>query len=821
MAKKSVNFKSFLNSTVEDVEVRTMTEQKLMVTAYENRGSLQFQDVVVIATMPKIVGEKFSDPLPSKPHGAAAGGAGAGGATGGAAAAGGGVSKGPPVVVPSGFNLTKIKIALQSGLGIVGWQLCWNADCCLPIESAIRGKVVGSSITQCEYHLKPFDFLLEIEYCTEGAVMVGIRFSSYLNGWSKWIGNKGNQLSKKYRLSCTVPGSAAAPRSASASGGTRGRGGGSGGGGGDGAVSTGEPVYKPGGERERRSPGMPWEYIIGFCGLESTVRATSLGIVVRRVSLQNIFSYHWVNESSHFIKLKQITELQQAKAAAASAGAGEGGEFSLPPLLPSSSNVGTTAVAATGVTTPPPTTVAAALAAARPTSPSQKRSMDLLRHLSDLQTELGYPDPSSSTSGHPYPYPYPPAPPLNETDYLDVDESPTQLLTPSEEQFFDVLRMRAVEIKAAEARVMSFARHLWTNHKIRFHPTLHIFSNLRVLAPLVRWLLETLCKSLVQRPQDPHCLSKLYTSIHYAQVELEILENRLLNAIASIETTEKSEKTKPWYGKVLLGPQLRAQKKGFHDFIGSLKENKIALEKKIAVVQQNIISFQEEADLKMPKFSLSAMLCGNFRIKINAARYKSNLLEKMTMESLKEHLGGVKSSTTPSAVSSVTGGVGVSGFASGAGKFSEIDQDKIREARNKLTSSVTDFEMKSLYQITSDSEDEVRHSRNSVAELFEKTSFPFIQLRSVTAPLPTEVSSAVALPQDFSMTQGGNRKKSFRKSVAVNPHWGNTSNLTSVVGRRHSVQQTQTLRQTQTKLRRIDSRLHQQQQQQAGSSMER
>jgi hypothetical protein len=712
VAKKLVNFKSFLQTTESDVEIRTMTEQKLMLTAFENRGSLQYQDLFTFSTMPKIVGERFCDPKPSIVSASVT------------SAAPLMEGKKSSAIVPSGFNISKIKIALQSGLGIVGWQIFWSADCCLPIESSIRGKVVGSSVTQVEYHLKQFDYLLEIEYCTEGAVMVGIRFFTFLTGWSKWIGNRGNQLSKKYRLNCSMAN-------------------------GDSEA----PVYKPSGQREIRSPGMPWEYIIGFCGIESTVRATSMGIVVRRISLQNIFSYHWVNESAYFTKLKHANELLQLQSR------NQDDPLTLPAILSSStSNVGITTTATF-----------------RPPSPSERRSMDLLRHLSDLQTEFGF---------------------QSETDHLDVDETPSQLLSASEEQFFDVVRMRSVEIKAAESRALRFARHLWTNMKIRFHSDLHVFSNIRILKPLVHWFLESLCKSLVPKPDDPTLISKLYTSIHYGQVELEILENRLINAVSSIETTEASEIHKPWYGKVLLGPQLRSQKKTFHEHILSLKENQSMIESKILTVNQNILRLQEETETKMPKFCLSISLCGNFRLKINAARYKSNLLEKMTLESLKEHLGG--------------GGGGGAGGGKGGnssssvlssntnGGLSESEEEKIKALRSKLSQHDHDFELKSLFQVTQEHEEEIRHSRRSVAELYEKTSFPFVQLRSISAPAGVTDET---VPGGGALTDPSSihfRKKSFRKSVAVNPNWGNTS--------ASPTNQFTRARTTVSLLKRIDSR---------------
>lgn len=439
-AKKSVNFKSFITTTESDIELRTMTEQKLMLTAFENRGTLQYNDINVNSSMPKITGDKFSDPKPTYPLNYEC--------------------KSDHTIIPTGFSLSKIKIAIQNGLGIVGWQLFWSADCCVPIESLIRGKVVGNSIIQHEYLIKQFDFLLEVEYCTEGAVIVGIRFFTYLTGWSKWIGNRGNQLSKKYRLNCnnaeSIPN---------------------------------ESKYKSSGYQETISPGMPSEYIIGFSGLESTVRATGLGIIVRRVSLQNIFSYHWVNESIYFTKLKQANELSMSTSNFKDSidGINEDNINGITSTTGSNSinnnnnnsnnnnnNNQTILPAINGANSSSIVNSNNNYFNNRPLSASQRRSMDLIRHLSDLQTEQ-FPSSLSNKTIH------------NETDYLDSIESNMPILKPSEEQFFDVIRMRSVEIKSAQIRALNFARNLWSNIKIRLHSEYYIFSTIKVLTPFIKW----------------------------------------------------------------------------------------------------------------------------------------------------------------------------------------------------------------------------------------------------------------------------------------------------------------------------------------------
>ena len=71
--------------------------------------------------------------------------------------------------------------------------------------------------------------------------------------------------------------------------------------------SKNEPEYIPAGVDETINPGIPRSYIIGLSGIESgpKKRTTCLGIVIRKISEQNIFSYLWVTDA---IKKKKLLE---------------------------------------------------------------------------------------------------------------------------------------------------------------------------------------------------------------------------------------------------------------------------------------------------------------------------------------------------------------------------------------------------------------------------------------------------------------------------------------------------------------------------------
>jgi len=638
VAKKSLTFRKFVNVISADVATRLMTEQKLLLSAFEKRGTFVYKDVKVKSKMNTIPGERFSDPKISTPD---------------------------KVSVPAGYNLIKIKVAVQHGLGIVGWQLFWGADCCIPMESPVRGKISGSGITQLEFVMKPNDFLVEVEYIAEGNVMTGIRFKTFYNGWSRWLGNRANQLSKKYRLSSSMA-----------------------------ELDAKDGRYKPGGWKESLYPGMPWDYIIGFGGTETSVRATCMSIVTRKVTLQHIFSYNWVGE------LSCSTKRNRAETVPENENDEEPGATVFPPIVSS-----------------------------QPTSVSFNKKEELERHLSDLQSECS-------------------------VELDDDGAEPDITLSPSEEQFFDVVRMRSVEIKAAQVRALGFARRVWSSMKHRRDPVYHWFTSINILTGLTRWFLESLCKSLVAAPDDANLVAKLYDLCHVAQVELEILDARLAGAEGTLAATEASERLKPWYGKALLGPQLRQLKKEFHDNIKDQKDALIEMEQKRLQLEARIEKLDEAADRKLPRFQLSATVCKNFRQKIGAARYKSNLLEKMSLESLKEHLGGKSSSSE-------------------VFKLSDADQERIRLAKQR--NAVVASEMDTLLNVVDDNDELLRSSKASTSAR-EDLVTPSLGKRDVTQrvraedKIPNAVANSIIVRDDFTFVQ--TQKKTYRKHLAVNPGWG-------------------------------------------------
>ena len=83
-------------------------------------------------------------------------------------------------------------------------------------------------------------------------------------------------------------------------------------------------------------------------------------------------------------------------------------------------------------------------------------------------------------------------------DETVMDPTAVMELLSSEEQFFDVLRMRTMETHTARGRAEGFARRLWQSKALRSDPQLSKLTGINIIAPLTRWLFQAICKRLVR-----------------------------------------------------------------------------------------------------------------------------------------------------------------------------------------------------------------------------------------------------------------------------------------------------------------------------------
>jgi hypothetical protein len=210
-ARNALSFKKLMKTFKEGTASRLITEQRIMVDAFNRRGRLDFKDCLyphniksssIPTQMARAEGKRFADP--HDVHGVE-------GST-----------------VPGGYKISKLRFVISDGLGIVGWQLFWNADGCHEIESRKRGKWHGGSTSTVDISIPADDFILGLEYNYEGAVIMGIRLLLHLNGFTSWIGQKANAASLTYLLQPD-----------------------------ESKMVLPEGIYVPAGEDEMKSPGVP------------------------------------------------------------------------------------------------------------------------------------------------------------------------------------------------------------------------------------------------------------------------------------------------------------------------------------------------------------------------------------------------------------------------------------------------------------------------------------------------------------------------------------------------------------------------------------
>ena len=251
--KESFSFKKFIIQFKHTNALRVSCEQRLLVEAFQSRGSLEYVDVtapprndpIVPLIMSKVDGKSFSDPL----------GEGATGRT---------------FELPPGFKISKVRLVFLA-CSIVGWQLVWSADMATDIESPKRGDWNSAGISLTEVKIPKYDFIIGVEYYYDGAAIQGIRFKLFFGGFTKWSGGKASfsTLSVYY-------GTEIAPRQ---------------------DFEDYHAEYLK--EDEKNNPAMPLEYVVGFTGIITKVgsKTSCLGLVVRKVKKQDIFSYYWVEDA--------------------------------------------------------------------------------------------------------------------------------------------------------------------------------------------------------------------------------------------------------------------------------------------------------------------------------------------------------------------------------------------------------------------------------------------------------------------------------------------------------------------------------------------
>lgn len=219
-----------------------------------------------------------------------------------------------------------------------------------------------------------------------------------------------------------------------------------------------------------------------------------------------------------------------------------------------------------------------------------------------------------------------------------TDDEP---LTRSEEEFFDVLRMRTTELSDAVEKVVEFARRLWTSKEIRNNPQLNKLINIRVISHLSQWYFNTLSKRLIKISHTEKQALQLQKTARQYQFQAVKLSRR---ADSTAVLAKQLERTKqPWSGKSMLGPVERAAKKEHQAKVLEMKELSRRYENEAFEMRQKVVEYEKEAYALLPRIPLSSYVFNNYKVKIQAARHKASLLERMTLDDIKSGLFGTDS----------------------------------------------------------------------------------------------------------------------------------------------------------------------------------
>ncbi len=663
-AKQTLSFKRFLKSYKSAVSLRLTTEQRVLSESFEQRGQQEFMDVRAPKSLPnsmsRLDGKRFADPyIPEDEHGMG-------------------------TWVPAGYKLSSLRLNMQEGVGIVGWQVVWSADTAKEINSRKRGKWNGAAMQIHEIHVPQDDFVQGVEYLYDASTIVGLRLRFVWGGWSRWIGGKTSMSTLPLYLH-----SAMAPK------------------------EDFEDEFRPAGDDEEKNPAMPRNFVVGFTGLESSTTniSTCLGLVVRKIIHQHLFSYSWVQDSIDRYEdegriLDPNEECESDDFSSASEGEdsfytslgleepgsdsdddaaeGEGEDkFKLPPLptknLNSSGGLGTMSRAPSGIPGSSRMTGRQGMTSARSTAGSRAVSADSseggasrrrrkvrrkgVRSKADpnathqkiitsaSESHFSVVTSNSNVQGNL-------AREIALLEREDVAEG-DNLLT-SERQFFDVVRMRLTETNSAEARAEAFARRLWTNKIYRESSEFKILTSINILAHLTKWYFQAMCRRLCRVITTESEGTSLVTESQAIAIKAT---NAAKRSVASAAAAAELEGTRQsWMSSLMLSPEERRAKREYLDTIAQLKADAKADEKASVQMEEQSVRMERRGKELLPRLELSKYVCNYYRLKIDAARHMQSLLERMDLQTLKSSL---------------------SGNAAGSGGFSGMEMDIIRSNLRK------------------------------------------------------------------------------------------------------------------------------------------
>lgn len=368
---------------------------------------------------------------------------------------------------------------------------------------------------------------------------------------------------------------------------------------------------------EENFPALPNSMVIGLSGLVHNNHTTNIGLVVRKIRKQNVFSYFWVQD------VLESNRMQNTDFGGFTVANGVDAQS-----VPSNLQLNTDTPGDESITLDNSYTEAdggpdeSALEGAQEEDDIGEASLEASLSASERRNQrMAVPRIARKFA-----------------KWMEQDETGVDHLTSPETQFFDILRMRMTELSSAKTRADEFARRIWTSREIRTHPVLSKLVSLRIVAQLTRWFFNAISRRLI-----PFCITekrglylvKLSRRLDAKAKTLIRRARNNRNQASALETSRHS-----WDGKPALGPQERAAKKLLFLQVAELR----AVASKFEVeADQIMLSVKENEDLGtsfLPKISLNLTVYNNFKTKIAAARHKESLLERMSLDQIKNGLFG-------------------------------------------------------------------------------------------------------------------------------------------------------------------------------------
>ena len=621
-ARRMPSMKRFIEGYRLQVGRRLVREQRILLDAFEARGTQLFLDVpapdgrdstIMPGLMARVDGRRFFDPQPERTAEEVA--------AADAAAAEEEGEEGNQLKsemeellpsLPGGFKMHKLRVNHSVDMGqpgaiqgIVGWQIVWCADGCKDVEGPKRGRWKGASMRVHELVLAKEDFVVGVEYAYEGVSILGLRLRQYFGGWSRWLGDRPSVSTLTLYLGPEI-----AP------------------------LAPFERDYISPGRDEEEAPAMPRAFIIGLSGVETQGRLTGLTLIVRKVKDQHIFSYVWVGDALAAQEAKEVAILaEKVRSHFAHAGAatkGERGEISIAEATSSAALTRATSKDHprgdhSGVHLPAIGGSISSKDHQRDDDSVGSRSVgDLssISHASRAPNDSGARADDASTGGG------------SVRSFADK----ARTLTSPEEQFFDVFRMRLMEIKTAEDRAEKFARKLWSARQIRDHPVLKKLSTITIIAPLTRWYFASICKRVVKALPTEDLGEAMLEDSKKDSREADRLFRRSINE--SVKAQEFEAEPRSWTGVQILSPSERALKKAYLEELKALKQQAASTKHKSMLLAEESARKAKEGRNLLPRMCLSTYICNLYTTKLAAARHKETLLQSMDLEAIKRALLG-------------------------------------------------------------------------------------------------------------------------------------------------------------------------------------